>query len=488
VSADSVAPRAGGAAVFRHAALFVGAQALVAPLAAVTSLLVVRSLGPSELGLQYLAGTFVGFTAQAAEWGQGAALTASVAREPQGAGAWLGAGLSGRLLGTALALPAMLLALALLRDEPGLVPAALLALGAAALGLASAACADVLRGLERADLAASSWVALQLVASGAALAVVGFGGRLHALLATQLGVQGLALASSLWTLERLGVRPARPSFARVGALARAGTPFVAFGLVIAAQSNVEAFFLARYASPEVVGWFGAARRVLGPLLVPAGALVSALYPALCRLSGEPHEVLRVTRGAVASVALVAMPAALGCALFAELPTLLLGRVSFAGAEPVIRAFGPLVFLLYVTMPIGACLTATGKQRAWTLVQAGSLLVSLVAYPLLVPLTDQRFHNGGLGAAGAALLNELATLGGALYLAPRGLVERTLLARLAAVALSGAAMALSGLAARPLGPFAAAAVALGAYLLAALVTGALGAGERAALRGLVSRRR
>lgn len=478
----------GGTTVLKNTALFLGAQVLVAPLSLVTSVLVVRGLGPTELGLQYLASTFVGFAVQFAEWGQSAPLTAAVARDRAGSGGWVSSGIAGRLLGLSLAGPCMLGVAALFGREDRLLLVAALAFVAAALGLLSAACADAIRGLERADVAAASWVALQLTTTCSTLLVLALGGRLLQLLIVSIAIQGVALLVSLWLLRRLGVAGGNATRAAMRKLWVEGAPFVTFGLILALQPNVEAFVMSRVASPEAIGWYASARRLLGPLSVPAAALVSALYPTLCRLTPAGDEFLAVARAALGNVALVAMPLALGCAFFPDIPTLVFGREKFAGAEPVIRLFGPLLLLLYVTMPVGSCLAASGRQRAWTAVQLGSVVVSLFACPLLTAYFQTQVANGGVGAALAAILNELFTLVGALWIAPRGLLTRSLAKKLAAVALAGLGMALAAWSCAKLGPWIAAPLAVLAYGICALATGALGARERSAVRALVLRRR
>ncbi|MEI9953265.1 MAG: hypothetical protein WDO74_30885 [Pseudomonadota bacterium] len=163
---------------------------------------------------------------------------------------------------------------------------------------------------------------------------------------------------------------------------------------MALQPLIDAAYLSKLGTLEAVGWFSVARRLVGLLLFPATALIGALYPTLCRLwVSDPADFLRVTRGSLHSVALLVMPIALGCALYPDVGVAIFSKKAFGPAADDLRVLSAFLFLVYFTMPIGVCVLASGKQRAWSIVQSLCIAVSVVLDPILVPWFERRYGNG-----------------------------------------------------------------------------------------------
>ena len=238
-----------------------------------------------------------------------------------------------------------------------------------------------------------------------------------------------------------------------------------------------------------MGWFAVSRRLIGVLLFPAGALVGALYPTLCRLRAEDEDGFkRVSRDAFSSVALLSVPIAMGCFLFPEIGVAMFSRHSFSAAEDDLRILSGFLFLLYFSMPLGACVLAAGKQRAFSLVQCLCVVVSLVLDPVLVPLFQRHSGNGGLGICTATDISEALVVVCAIGLTPRGIFDRKLLGTLFLAGGSGAAMAVSARLLRPiLSPYLAAPVSVCVYAGALFVTGAIDKSQIAALKAGLARK-
>ena len=255
------------------------------------------------------------------------------------------------------------------------------------------------------------------------------------------------------------------------------------------HSGPDNAFVSKLASNEVMGWFAVSRQLIGVLLLPATALTGALYPTLCRLHVEDREAfVRVGRGALSSVALAAVPIAMGCFLFPDIGIALFGRNRYAPSEHNLQLLAPFLFLMYFSIPLGTCIVAANKRKAASFVQALCVLVSVVLDPLLIPYYQRRSGNGGLGVCLASVVSETVVVVGFLALAPRGIFDRALALVLALATACGGLMALLSFLLRPhLSPFIVAPLSVCAYAVALVLTGAIDKQQLAQLRGAVMRK-
>jgi len=473
--------------VVRNALYLTVSQVITVPLAIVVNAGVAHYLGPEVFGYAYLAGTLCGFGFLAVGWGHEAVLPAVVARDHSLAGTMLASSLAWRA-GVAIVVYAGLALGCYLLNYPAEMQ---WALGLTALLTTVtyfvAACKDTIRGLERTDLPAYVHVGHQLLATALVIAVLVLGGHLRAALLAQ-SVAAVVVLAALWpTLRPVGVGTLSVRWAAIKTLFSGGTPFVVYGVAMALQPNVDAVFLSKLAPAEVMGWYAVTRRLVGALLLPATALIGALYPTLCRLHAtDMGSFTRATNGALRSISVLMVPVALGCALYPEIGVALFSRHSFRPAEDNLRVMAVFLALVYFSMPLGTAILAAGKQRAWSMVQCLCVVASLVLDPLLVPVFQRRTGNGGLGLCVAAGISEAIMVAFAVALAPSGVFDGRLRRLILLTLVSGAAMVLAAQIVKPLGPYIASPLALLAYAGALWGTGAIDDNQVAAIRRALRR--
>ena len=232
-----------------------------------------------------------------------------------------------------------------------------------------------------------------------------------------------------------------------------------------------------------------ARRLIGVLVFPASALGGALYPTLCRLHIEDGEGFkRVCRGAFSTVALLAVPIALGCLLYADVGVSLFNRQAFSGAEDDLRVSSVFLFLLYFSMPLFTAVVASGRKRAASAVQALCVVVSLILDPILVPWFQRRSGNGGIGLCVAAGVSEALVVICGIVLTPRGVFDRRLVRSLSLSLVAGGVMALVAHLLRPYAsPFISAPIAAAAYAGALWASGALDQDQMAQLKAMLGKK-
>ena len=472
--------------VLRNTLLLVAAQVVATPLSVLVNAVAARALGPTDFGQLYLATTYCSLAFLVVEWGQPTALTGMVARDRSRAGELLGSGLTLRAVLMPLVLLVLIAACVLAGyDRRFLVILLWVSLGSAFVSVASA-CQDVMRGYERSDVAAASLVGAQLLSALIVVPTLLISGRLPSFLVAQAACAAVGASLLVLLLPTLGVPRISASRRTSHTLWSAGTSFLLFNLILALQPSVDAVFLSKMASPEAIGWQAVARKLTGLLIFPASAMTASLYPTLSRLYAEDRAAFRATAaGALRATPVIAAPIALGCALFPQLGLDLFGQVAYGSAGANLRILAAFVLLLYLTMPLSAALLAAGRQRAWAAAQFGCVALSAALDPLLIPWFQARSGNGGLGVCISTVAGEVLMVAIGLYLLPRGIFDRSHLRSFASVAAAGLAMTAAALALSSLTPYAAAPLALLAYVACLWFTGGL---DKAQIGFLYSLRR
>jgi O-antigen/teichoic acid export membrane protein len=349
----------------------------------------------------------------------------------------------------------------------------------------SDACQFAIFGFERTDVAARRQVFEQLLTVIIVGSILVLGGNLTASLTGSAAATAIVFGYVWRTLRPAGI--ARLSFRRDALILvlKHGTPFVFLALAMTLQPYFDALFLSKLA-PGAVGWHAAARKLIGLLVFPAAVLGGAMYPTLCRLHATDHEgFLKTTNVALRYTTLLVFPVALGCYLFPGIGISVFGRSSFGPAEENLQVLSLFLFLVYFSMPLGNCLLAAGKQRAWALVQALCVVVSLVGDPFLVPWFERHAGNGGLGVCWTTVLSEVLMVAFGVAMAPRGIFDRTFARTLALGALSGLVMAATARVLSRWSGFAVAPIAVAAYAVALWLTGGIEKHQIAALRKMVT---
>jgi O-antigen/teichoic acid export membrane protein len=463
-------------------------NAATIPVAVATNALTGRYLGPTEFGYIYLATTLCTFAVLALEWGQQGALPALVARDRSRAGAYLGTCLVWRALMGVLISGVLGLICQLLGYDSGQKWAVALAFPVAALLSCGGAFKDTIRGFERTDIPALAHVAQQVLVLLAVVPVLLLGGHLRAVLLSNMAVAALILLVLRRALRPLGIGQLHVQSSALKALFGLGTPFVFFELAMVLLPIINATFLSKLVPAPVIGWYGVSQRLVGLLIFPASALIGALYPTLCRLHVEDQtEFGRVARNALYGVALLAAPAAVGCGIFPELGVAIFGAAKFAGATAHLRVMSVFVFLVYFSMPLGSCILASNRQRAWALVQCVCIIVSVCLNPFAIPYFQARTGNGALGTCVTLVLSEAVVVGCGIAMVPRGVFNWELGKSLLLASVSGAAMALVAWLTKPISLFLAVPAAVLTYAVAAWLTGALQPSTIDMLKGFVRRK-
>jgi O-antigen/teichoic acid export membrane protein len=255
------------------------------------------------------------------------------------------------------------------------------------------------------------------------------------------------------------------------------------------QSNIDAVMLSKLAPVATVGWNAVARRLIGTLVLPASALISAMYPTLARLHAEGGpSYLETTRAALRGTIVLAAPIAVCCWVYRDVGLMIFGHDGFGQAEGNLRVLSIYLFLMYISMPIGSALMAAGHQKQWAISQFVCVAASAILDPLLIPWFQTHYGNGGIGVCIASAVSETAMVAIAIGLFPQRLFDRALILILLKSALAGAAMVGVARLLSIISPFIAAPLVLVTYLGVLWLLGGLDRSQLDLFRGAISRRK
>jgi O-antigen/teichoic acid export membrane protein len=155
----------------------------------------------------------------------------------------------------------------------------------------------------------------------------------------------------------------------------------------------------------------------------AASVATAFFPALSAQNVHIPEVFaRTANRALHLVVLVATPAAIGIAVLAGPFIQMLYGPEFEQAVPLMRILALHIPIVGMDIVLGTVVVAADRQRQWVIVGVIAALFNPLLNLAAIPLTEQAFGNGAIGAAVITVFTELILMIGALRLRPAGVLD------------------------------------------------------------------
>jgi O-antigen/teichoic acid export membrane protein len=473
--------------IARNASYLVAGQVATTALAIVLSAALGRTLGAEHFGLYFLVTTMSTFAYVFVEWGQPYFVIRQVARDP---------GRSGDLLGTALVLrvsfavaivfPVGLIAWALGYGARTTWLAVLFILASLPLFLAQGY-GMVFRAHDQMGRDAAVSVSNKVCALCATLPLLMLGMGVPGVVFAQAvaGIVALLVARRLY--RGLRASPPRFSVGTARELLVCGLPILAVSAATSAQPYLDAIILSKLVPPSAVGWFGAAKTILGTLMAPAIILGAAAYPRISRASADEAAFRREVKSAFRPLLWLGALAATGTYLFAGTAiSLVYGARGFAPAATILEVFAPGLFLLFVDILLGNVLYAAGKGFGFAVAKIASVVVGTVLDLVLIPLFQARYGNGGIGVLVAFALSEFVVFAGALVVLGPATLDRATALDAARALGAGVATVLVFRVMPSLPPWLGMPLCVAAFAAASLAVGLVGGRDLSVLRLLARR--
>jgi O-antigen/teichoic acid export membrane protein len=418
--------------------LMVGQVSMTA-ISIVISSAIGRSLGASDYGILYLANSIAGFAFVLVDWGQTPYVVREVARHPETAGEMLGSALTFRVGMTVVVAVISFAVVALLGYDLRIRGYTTLVIVLGLPYLLAATFTLIFRAHERMDLYATVDVSNKLLTLVLVVPAVLLGGRVLAVVVNQ-GLAGVgALVVGVYLYRKLRLPPIRATAATRRALLVGGSPMLAMALAVSLQPYIDAVLLSKLAPAVAVGWYAAAQNFINVLNAPATILGSAAYPRLSRARGDPEKFRIELRTALRPVVVVGALGMVGTYLFAGMVvSIVFGAEKFGPSIQILQAFAPGLLLLFIDIVLANALLALHRARALAMAKFVAVALGAGLNYVLIPWTQARFGNGGIGVVLSFSLAEIVMIVASLMLIPKGTLERGLLRDIGKALLAGAA--------------------------------------------------
>ena len=453
----------GASRLARNFAYLLSSQLTTFVLSILATVVIPRYLGAVVIGRLELATAVWLLGAAVIGFGMNLAITKAVARDHSLIGAMFCVAVTTRLL---LAIP---VAAAVFTYVFGVgyatqvaVLVAILAVGTLFETVASVADA-VLLGVERVGAISIAAVAGRLVAVAGAVALLAGGFGVYAVAAVGVGGSLLTMAiylraaHSVWR-ELDGLRPRRPTRQDIVAFMKDCAPYFGIAFFMIAYRQVDTIVISLVVDDEaVLGWYSVYDRLAGTLMFIPVLFIAVVYPVLSRSyeEGQRNDVdqptddlppearldeYRTLAGkSFRLMVLISIPAGLGLAVLARPVVQLLYGDEFVGAAPVVSVGAIVVSLTYLNSVFSMFLISMDRQRPITVLLAICVALTIPLDIALVQFFQTNSGNGAIGGAVSYAITESLMLAGAIYLLPRGSLDRGSAAFVGRVLVCGAMM-------------------------------------------------
>ncbi len=415
-----------------------GGQAVTWTLTAVTLALLPRYLGPADMGRIGIGMAFAQLTMTIAGLGIATLVTREVARRREAAleivatAFWLSVVLgtlgSCITLGISMALGYETLTWVAIAVFAATVPFDLLML----FGF------GVLQGFEVMRYHAIWDVANKLFLLTCLAVVVAFDLGLPVFLAASFLSSALPAVAIVRLMRRFApFSPGTFSFRTARWVIAESVPIGAVNVVLIVYLGIDVILLSRLGDEAASGLYAAPMRLFGTMLFAPTILMTVLFPRMAATAlSDDLEFSRISGIALKVLTGVTVVAAVFAVFPGRIVLVDLFGSEFRDSGPVFAMMAVALVPTSINIFAHRVLVATNRQRVWTVVMAGALLLKVALDFALIPLLAATAGNAALGAAIALVVAEAAIMTVALVMLPPAVRQRAFgshMVRLAAVA-------------------------------------------------------
>lgn len=372
-----------------------------------------RVLGAAEYGVFSYALTIAAFATIFADIGISALLTRETSRQPEQEQRLFSIGFVAKTILVALVALLLFISLPLINEVPGIEALLFLIVGMFAFDSFREFAFGMLRAREAMHIEAITKILMNIFITGLGFWALAYEATAYALTLSYVLGAGIGCVG-IFVLLRKNLRSFSFSLFNakdVLSIIKLAWPIGILQLLGAIMINTDMAMLGWWRSPEELGYYGAAQKIILLLYVLPTLLASALFPTFARLAHSDQAGFRAVFEKGVALALgFALPIAVGTAVLAsDIMKLLFSVEYLPGSTALLLLAGTLIFVFPSTIFSNA-LFAYNKQRSFLWLSGASIALNAIGNAFLIP----RF--GIEGAAVATLIANSISIGLLWYIA------------------------------------------------------------------------
>jgi len=207
-------------------------------------------------------------------------------------------------------------------------------------------------------------------------------------------------------------------------LIKASVPYFLSSVFTVIYFRIDAVLMSLMAPAAIVGSYGAAYRLFDALMFLPFIFSTAVFPVLSRLwVREGGGLVQTTQKSLELITLAAIPVSISVFSFSEqIIQFFFGLKEYSLSVPVLQIFSVTLILVYLDFILVNTVLASDKQRSWSVIAMLAVPLNIALNYFLIPYTQNRYGNAGLGAATATFITESFVMINALALVPRQILQ------------------------------------------------------------------
>lgn len=191
-----------------------------------------------------------------------------------------------------------------------------------------------------------------------------------------------------------------------------------------------------------VGLYSVADRLLGSIFFVPTVFMTVLFPTFSRLSKEnPDALSGLFRKAFNMMIWTGTALGLGTLIISDQIVLLIYGSEFLKSGPVLALRGVITTCTFANIILGMYFMSIDRQKSWLIVLAIATFTQIPLNVIFVPIFENTFANGALGAALSCVITEAGMMVAGISLLPRQTINRRTFSYILRTILAGAGMIL-----------------------------------------------
>jgi O-antigen/teichoic acid export membrane protein len=189
-------------------------------------------------------------------------------------------------------------------------------------------------------------------------------------------------------------------------LLKDGVPYFLWSIFGMIYYRIDAVMLSLMTPEAVVGWYGAAYRFFDILMFLPSIFSIAIFPVMSRLWKEEESRNLTARKSLEFIIIAGVPMSVGVFAFSkDIIQFFFGLQEYGSSVILLQIFSVGLLLVYIDFVLGTTILASDKQRQLSILAFAAIFVNVILNYFMIPFTQLKYGNGGIGSAIATIVTE-----------------------------------------------------------------------------------